>query len=175
MPAPARLRAVSGATSTSPEPGPMRVLMATMALVLLGLDQFTKHLAVTHLVVGRPVPVVGELVSWSLHHNPGAAFSMGVQFTVALSFLSLSVLAGLIFVVAPRVRDWLLAVATSWLMAGVAGNLTDRLLRQPGPFRGHVVDFIAVRGFAIFNFADMCITGAAILFVIWSIRSEKRR
>ena len=56
----------------------------------------------------------------------------------------------------------------------MAGNLTDRLFRAPGPFRGHVVDFISVKGFAIFNVADMAITGAAILFVIWSVVTERR-
>ena len=38
----------------------------------------------------------------------------------------------------------------------------------------HVVDFIAVRGFAIFNVADMCITGAAGLLSFWSFRAERR-
>lgn len=148
--------------------------MAALWVVLFGLDQFTKHLAVSQLVAGQPVPVLEGWLWWSLHFNPGAAFSMGTQFTVVLSMLALSVLIGLVVVVAPRVRAWLPAVAVAWLMAGVAGNLTDRLFRDPGPFRGHVVDFIAVRGFAIFNFADMCITGAAILLIIWSIRTERR-
>ena len=70
--------------------------------------------------------------------------------------------------------DTLVAVAIGWLLAGVAGNLTDRLFRAPGPFEGHVVDFIAVRGFAIFNVADMCITGAAGLLIFWSFRAERR-
>lgn len=165
---------VHGATSTTPDPTSKRVLLLGLAGLLYGLDQFTKYLAERQLVVGEPIPVLSDLLWWSLHYNPGAAFSMGTQFTVALSLLALAVFAGLILLVVPRVRSWLVAVATGWLLAGVAGNLTDRLFRAPGPLRGHVVDFIAVRGFAIFNVADMCITGAAILLVIWSIRSEKR-
>lgn len=168
------LRKLAGATSTTPAPGRFRVLITGLVVVLYGLDQLTKHLAVTHLVVGRPVEIVPNLLWWSLHYNPGAAFSMGTQFTVVLSVLALSVLIGLIIVVAPRVRGWLAAVATGWLIAGVAGNLTDRLFRDPGPFLGHVVDFIAVRSFAIFNVADMCITGAAGLFIVWSIRGDRR-
>lgn len=150
-------------------------MMGGLVAVLYVADQVTKHLAATRLVVGEPIPVVPDLLYWSLHYNPGAAFSMGTQFTVALAALALVVVVVLVTVVAPRINDWLLAVATGWLIAGVAGNLTDRLLRDPGPFQGHVVDFIAVRGFAIFNVADMCITGAAILLVIWSIRSERGR
>ena len=148
--------------------------MAIMVPLLYGLDQFTKHLAVDRLTVGQPVEVIPGLVWLSLHFNPGAAFSMGTQFTVVLSVLALGVLAGLLAFAAPRVRSWLAAVGIGWLIAGVAGNLTDRLFRDPGPFLGHVVDFIAVRGFAIFNVADMCITAAAILLIIWSFRSERR-
>ena len=116
---------------------------------------------------GRPVPDAVVVVYPSTPAAPVASnATIGQQ---RMRFVPL------VTVVAPRINDWLLAVATGWLIAGVAGNLTDRLLRDPGPFQGHVVDFIAVRGFAIFNVADMCITGAAILLVIWSIRSERGR
>lgn len=172
-PAPAVIR--RGATSTAPDPWRIRGLIAAVALLLYGLDQWTKQLAEAKLTVGEPVPVIDGLLWWSLHYNPGAAFSMGTQFTVVLSVLSLLVGVGVVTLVVPRVRDWLLAVPVSWLLAGVAGNLTDRLFRDPGPFLGHVVDFIAVRNFAIFNVADMCITGAAILLVIWSMRQDRGR
>lgn len=168
-------RVFNGATSTAPDPRPFRVLIVALALLLYGADQYTKHLAETHLAVGAPpVQVLGDLLTWRLYYNPGAAFGMGPGLTVALSVLALTVLLGVAILVVPRVRDWLFAVATGWLLAGVAGNLTDRLFRAPGPFRGHVVDFISVKGFAIFNVADMAITGAAILFVIWSVVTERR-
>lgn len=148
--------------------------MSVLFIVLYGADQLTKQLAEAKLVVGQPIPVIDGLLWWSLHYNPGAAFSMGTEFTVALSVLSLVVALVLLILVIPRVRSWLAAVAIGWLLAGVVGNLTDRLLRDPGPFQGHVVDFIAVRWFAIFNVADMCITGAAALLIFWSLRSERR-
>ena len=148
--------------------------MVGLAVLLYGADQFTKHLAESELVVGQPVSVISDWLMWLLHYNPGAAFSMGTQLTVGLSILSLVVLVGLIVLVVLRVRNWLVAVAIGWFLAGVAGNLTDRLFRAPGPFEGHVVDFIAVRGFAIFNVADMCITGAAGLLIFWSFRAERR-
>lgn len=168
-------RVFHGATSTTPAPGPKRLVMALLVAVIYGADQYTKHLAETHLTVGDPVPVIDGVLWWSLHYNPGAAFSMGTHSTVALSILSLVVFAVLIAVVIPRVRRWWPAIGVSWLLAGVAGNLTDRLFREPGPLLGHVVDFIAVRWFAIFNIADMAITGAAILLVIWSFWTDRRR
>lgn len=50
-------------------------------------------------------------------------------------------------------------------MAGIAGNLTDRLFRAPGVLRGHVVDLFALPHFAVFNVADMFITATAVLVV----------
>ena len=50
--------------------------------------------------------------------------------------------------------------------SGVSGNLNDRLTREPGPFHGHVIDFLQVPWFAVFNVADIWITFAAIT-VIW--------
>jgi len=58
------------------------------------------------------------------------------------------------------------AVALGLLMAGVAGNLTDRLFRAPGPLRGHVVDFFMLPHWPVFNVADICIDVAAVLILV---------
>lgn len=62
-------------------------------------------------------------------------------------------------------------------MAGISGNLYDRLFRAPGPLLGHVVDFIQLPHFAIFNVADICITTAAGLIILLSFRgpNEKKK
>jgi signal peptidase II len=52
----------------------------------------------------------------------------------------------------------------------VCGNLTDRILRDPGPLRGHVVDFLMVPHWPVFNIADICINVAAGLILIQAIR-----
>ena len=153
----------------------LRIGMALIVGCGYVIDQLTKRLAQTHLDVGSPVPVIDGLLWWSLHHNPGAAFSMGVGLTIGLSVLSLVVAVAMLGWVLPRVQTRLAAVACSLLTAGVLGNLTDRLFRAPGPFEGHVVDFIAVRGFAVFNVADICITTSAGLLVIWSIMSDRKK
>jgi signal peptidase II len=80
--------------------------------------------------------------------------------------------AVLVFVVArlaPTLghRGW--AVALGLLCAGVGGNLTDRLFREPGFLRGHVVDFLQLPHWPIFNVADMCITSAAVLILVLSV------
>ena len=62
------------------------------------------------------------------------------------------------------------AVALGLLLAGIAGNLTDRMFRTPGPLRGHVVDFLMLPHWPIFNVADMCINAAAVLILVQAFR-----
>lgn len=59
------------------------------------------------------------------------------------------------------------------MLAGIAGNLTDRLFRAPGPLRGHVVDMFQFPHFAIFNVADVFITAAAGLIILIALRGER--
>jgi signal peptidase II len=57
------------------------------------------------------------------------------------------------------------AVAFGGLLGGAVGNLLDRIFREPGFLRGHVVDFIALPHFAVFNLADSAIVCSAVLMV----------
>ncbi len=65
------------------------------------------------------------------------------------------------------------AVALGFLFAGVTGNLTDRLLREPGPLRGHVIDMFMLPNWPVFNVADMCINVAAGLILVQVYRGIK--
>ncbi|MBO0812195.1 MAG: signal peptidase II, partial [Microlunatus sp.] len=95
--------------------------------------------------------------------------SLGESYTPVFAALALAALLFVIIVLLPRLRHTGWAVALGLLMAGVAGNLTDRLFRPPGFFRGHVVDFLQLPHWAIFNVADMCVSSAAVLIVILAI------
>jgi len=84
--------------------------------------------------------VLGEVLQLTLVRNPGAAFSTGESFTPVISVVAIVatvVIARLVF--KARHRGWGLALGL--LLAGVSGNLVDRIFRAPGPLRGHVVDF----------------------------------
>ena len=65
-----------------------------------------------------------------------------------------------------RLRSRLWALGLGLLMAGVLGNLTDRLFRAPGPMRGEVIDFLMLPNWPVFNVADMAINGAAALILV---------
>jgi signal peptidase II len=104
-----------------------------------------------------------------LIRNPGAAFSTGTRFTVALSCLALAAIVVVVWL-SRRLASHGWAVALGLLLAGVAGNFTDRVFREPGFFRGHVVDFFRLPNWPIFNVADICIDVAAALIVIQALR-----
>jgi len=141
-------------------------VMLAIIVVGVGIDQITKAIAIARLVPGEPVLVVSDIVSFQIFRNPGAAFSTGTGLTVVFSALALAVLVAVSVWVVPKVRSMSWAVAVGMGMAGVAGNFIDRIVRAPGPFRGHVIDFIAVKHFAVFNVADMLLTCAAALIVL---------
>lgn len=142
------------------------MLVAVVAVLGYLIDLGTKTLALARLDPHDPPVFLGGLLTLQLIFNPGAAFSMGEDFTLVLSLVAVAALVLVLARLVPRVRTTAWAVAVGLLLAGIAGNLTDRLFRPPGPLRGHVIDFLQLPHFAIFNVADMCITGAAAL-IIW--------
>jgi signal peptidase II len=144
-------------------------LFGAVALVGLALDAVTKVAVVTYLEPDVSVPVVGRLLSFHLIRNSGAAFSQGEGFAWVFAVAALVVLAYVLLRLVPRLGHVGWTVALGLLVAGVCGNLGDRLFRAPGPFRGHVVDFLQLPHWPIFNVADMCITTAAVMIVVLSL------
>lgn len=144
------------------------VVSLTIALAGYALDQGTKALALAYLDPADPPVLLGGLLTLRLIHNPGAAFSLGEDFTVVLTAISVAALIVVVARLLPRTRHLGWAIGLGLLLAGILGNLTDRLIRPPGIGRGHVVDFLQLPNFAIFNVADMGITFAAVT-IIWLV------
>jgi signal peptidase II len=144
--------------------------MAAVFAVLYAVDQLAKALAVEHLTPGSDVSVVGDVLVLHLSRNAGAAFSTGTGYTVVFSCVA--ILAVVVVLWLSRwLRDRTWAVAFGFLLAGICGNLTDRMVRQPGPLRGHVVDFLMLPHWPIFNVADMCIIVAGALILVQGYRA----
>jgi signal peptidase II len=142
------------------------VLVAITAYVV---DLVTKSLAVAHLTAQRPVDVVDGLLRLDLVRNPGAAFSTGTSYTILLTVIAL-IAAGVVIRFGRRLGDRTWAVALGLLLAGVCGNLTDRIFREPGVMRGHVVDFLELPHWPVFNVADMLIDAAVVLIIVQTWR-----
>ena len=145
------------------------VEFAAVAVLLLVIDQLTKLWAVAKLVPGQPQDLVGSLLRLNLIRNPGAAFSTCTEYTWFFTTLSIVATLGVLWF-ARRVRHRGWAIALGILVAGISGNLFDRMLRAPGFYSGHVVDFLQLPNWPIFNVADMCINVAAVLIVILSFK-----
>lgn len=152
--------------------GPSRRRRLTFALVAVAAyaaDQVSKLVAVDRLE-GRPdVSVVGDLLQLNLVYNPGAAFSAGAGLTPLITVVAI-VATFVVLFYARRIGTATWAVALGLLLAGITGNLTDRLLRKPGIGRGHVVDFLELPNWPVFNIADICINVAAGLIIVQAIR-----
>lgn len=139
------------------------VLSIAAAVLLIGYsaDQFTKYLVVTHMQIGDVIWVLPPVLKWYSIRNSGAAFSLGEGYTWIFS-LFMAVVAIAVVVMLPRVRSRLWGLALGGLLTGTLGNLTDRLFQPPGFGVGHVVDFVSVGNFAIFNIADSFIVCSVI-------------
>ena len=133
------------------------------------VDLLSKLWAVSHLSDGHDVRVVGDLLVLHLTRNPGAAFSTGTRYTVLFTWLAIAAVLVVIWL-SLRVRNIVWAIAFGLLLAGIVGNLTDRLFRAPGVLHGHVVDFLMLPHWPIFNVADMCINVAAALILVQAFR-----
>lgn len=143
----------------------LRLVAILIAGVGVALDQIAKAVAVERLEPGVPIPLIDGFLNLLLVRNPGAAFSMGEQFTVVISVVALAATGFVLGWLIPRLRHRGWAVITGLLLAGIVGNLIDRLLQPPSVLRGHVIDFLQVPWF-VFNLADVWITFAAV-GVVW--------
>ena len=181
-----------------------------LSLPLYVLDQVTKWWVVFrfHEPLGEtfhtpeaPIPVIDGFLWWWRIHNQGVAFGLGNGTAWApIVFLFVLIAALVIITVFWKKGAFTNAparLAAALLIAGVCGNLTDRLLQgfwleqhEDKPFvtrlsKGYVVDFIRVKlpgyekispksegYFPTFNVADSCISIAAVLLFISAFRPE---
>jgi signal peptidase II len=142
-------------------------LLLSVAAVILALDIVTKVLAVKLLTPGQPVPIIGDTVTWTLVRNSGAAFSMATGYTWMLTLIASGVVVGIFWMGRRLVSTWW-AIGLGMILGGAMGNLVDRFFRAPGPLRGHVVDFLSIGWWPVFNVADPSVVGGAILLVTLS-------
>ena len=147
-----------------------------LSLPLYLLDQITKGFVLVTIRPEQPHAVIPGFFDLVHITNTGAAFGSFKNNNTA--FVGLSILA-LLFVVVLLLRrhrtpDKWRDVSLALLLAGVLGNLTDRLLY------GHVIDFLLfdlhipyAHPWPAFNVADSCICIAVVFFIIHSFRQNK--
>ena len=150
--------------------GPRRVgLLFAIAAAVFAADVISKVIVVATLKPDQPVWLISGVLDLNLTRNSGAAFSFGTGMTVVFTAIAIGVI---IFILrtSRRLRSLPWAITLGLLLGGAAGNLTDRLARSPGVFRGDVVDWIQLPHWPVFNVADSCIVCGGFLAVLLATR-----
>jgi len=145
-----------------------RFLHWGVILILTMLDQLTKILVLRSIPFQESIPVIPGFFSLTHVYNTGAAFGM-----LRDSNLFFVILATVAFVALVMMRNHfrggMLQAGWMLLLAGIIGNVTDRLRL------GHVVDFLDFQfgtyHWPSFNVADSCICIAAGLFLLSSFQT----
>lgn len=136
-------------------------------LILVGLDQWTKYLAILHLKGQENFVLWPGVFELEYRENTGAAFSiMQGQSWFLIGFTTLALVAVAVFLIRSSLnRSLWVRVAGSLILAGGIGNLIDRA------FRGFVVDFLyfSLIDFPVFNVADCCVVIGAITLMVYLI------
>ncbi|OFI38324.1 signal peptidase II [Arthrobacter sp. SW1] len=152
----------------TPRPG-LLWLFAGFAAFAYAFDQLTKLWVTATMVEGERIPVFPPLLHWYYIRNSGAAFSIGENVTWVFTLVMAGVSVAIFFQLRKLGSAWW-ALALGLLLGGALGNLTDRLFREPSFGMGHVVDFIQLPNFAIFNIADSAVVSAVVVICLLTLR-----
>lgn len=150
-------------------------LILFLSLPLYALDQLTKQWVLRSINPYDARIIVPDFFSLVSVTNTGAAFGSfkgNNTFFVIISIIALVVVT--ILLVRSRRSDACRDISLALLLAGIVGNLTDRLLY------GHVIDFLLFNlhiryadPWPAFNVADSCISIAVLLFIVHSFGARQ--
>ncbi|HET9672861.1 MAG TPA: signal peptidase II [Actinomycetota bacterium] len=142
------------------------------ALAAYGLDRLTKVWAEA-VLPGDPIELIPGALTLRFTENSGGAFSIGQS--APWFFVGVSAIVSLVIVVtAFRHSDRIVATGLGLVLGGALGNLTDRAIRAPD-FGGHVIDFVDLHLWPVFNVADSAVVIGALLVAWRGIRDGRER
>lgn len=150
------------------------ISLAVIAL-LVGLDQLTKYAAISTVKVTGAKEFLFGLFQFRYVENTGAAFSSFSDNTTLLTVATLIILSFcLVLLLSKKLKPTFVNICLLLVVAGGIGNVIDRILY------GYVVDFIEPLfiDFAVFNFADCCITVGALMLIgyeVYEIFGERKK
>lgn len=155
----------------------MVYIALAMILVLVGIDQGIKLWAFNVLAnADMPIQFIKfgdkEIINLSYCENTGAAFSIFKdQLLFLIIITSVFIFLGIYLIASKRIKEPILVISLSLIIAGGIGNLIDRI------FRRFVIDYIEIKlfRFAVFNFADCCVVIGAIILAVAYILLENKK
>lgn len=143
-----------------------RYYIFPIALIIAILDQITKYLVSSRLVLGEKVSVIHNIFSLTKIYNTGAAFSLFQNSTGMLIAFSLIVTIAICIYFIKKFKNIPIITIIGWglILGGTVGNLVDRVRL------GYVIDFVRLDfiNFPVFNVADFCINIGAFLLILYA-------
>jgi len=148
-----------------PGGGKLRVVGAIAAAIVL-LDAITKLLATHFLAGSHRVELLGGAVQMELYRNFAGPNNILPGHATLISIFAIVAVMALV-AVATRIRTTTAAIVLGLMLGGAIGNLLDRLLREPGPLRGGVIDWFKLTDHTNWmNIADLAINGAIVALLV---------
>jgi signal peptidase II len=139
-----------------------------VAVFVLALDVVSKIVVVHTLAHHAPIRLLGGFLTLQMLRNSGAAFSIGTSMTIVFTLIAVAVII-YILRAARKLRSLPWAITLGLLLGGATGNLSDRIFRSPGVFRGDVVDWIELPHWPVFNLADSAIVCGGVIAVLLAV------
>jgi len=136
-----------------------KYLVPIAASIILFVDQLTKF-----LLIGAHIRIIEGLLYLNHVNNTGAGFGILKGSTTLLIFFSIFVIGLIIFYLDKFPKNKYHMVAVGLILGGTLGNLVDRV------FRGHVIDFIDLTFWPVFNVADSAISIGAVMLILTNLK-----
>jgi len=141
------------------------VISITITFIVIAVDRLTKTFFSNLLSYAESLPVIKNILHFTLVHNTGIAFGFFKDQGIVFIIIPIIAIALLIFnIYYYRQNNEALShvyiIAFSLILGGAIGNLYDRIIY------GYVIDFIDFRVWPVFNFADMAISIGAVIIAI---------
>ena len=149
-----------------------KIIFSVVAAVLVVIDQIIKKWAMDYLMGVGSVTVIPGFFNLTYVENRGAAFGIFQGNSRLLAIITaFAMLAILVAVYAGFIKEKFAVCTILIIVGGGVGNLIDRVIM------GYVVDYLdfsAVFGFPVFNFADCCVVVGAVLLMIYMLIFDKK-
>ena len=150
------------------------IIAALITVVAVAVDQLTKWLAVEFIQPVGDIPIIKDVIHLTYVTNKGAAFGLlQNQSWLFIVIAAVICIACWYFIIKYRKKiHTVLLVTLSLITAGGIGNAIDRIANG-----GSVVDILYFKliNFAVFNFADACVTVGAIILAVYVIFFASRK
>ena len=150
----------------------MNLKILIFATLILLIDQVTKVIVSSLIVLNTSVKVISNFFYLTYHHNYGAAWGILSKMNwllIVASLIGIIVVYRYIRTFKENTRN---SIAFGLLFGGISGNMIDRV------FIGYVRDFLDFRiinNFPVFNVADMAIVIGVLLLIVAILKGEDNR